>query len=382
MRSKTVKIILVDEFFDSDEEFANHLRMELDAGRPVMYMAQQLDTNAGHAFVIDGYSEDLFHVNWGWGGYANGYYDLSMTDLSGRSWSRNPLIYQYLEPTQDYSLTITDTTKRYPHYSWNGNGSLISLSSGTRTGYGLTIDEATIHPATINNPIVFFQWEIDNRDGTRLKIDTDALETATITYGPWNDRSKDVSYKNVTLPFVLDPQNDGFSVHDQEYYVIAVHFDEKPSSMASVIAEITTEQATTASSVRADKMIVDGATWNGNGSLISYSSGEYTGYGLEKDEGLISPTSKLNPVVFFQWERDSRDGTKLELSAPNMKADITYGLWNDRTSDITHQNVSFPFTLDPQRDGLRSADGEYYVIKVAFLDKPSTDIPVEAKTVK
>ena len=34
-------------------------------------------TIGGHGFVIDGYdSDDLVHVNWGWGGADNGYFEL------------------------------------------------------------------------------------------------------------------------------------------------------------------------------------------------------------------------------------------------------------------------------------------------------------------
>ena len=28
----------------------------------------------GHAWVIDGYKGDLYHINWGWHGDADGYY--------------------------------------------------------------------------------------------------------------------------------------------------------------------------------------------------------------------------------------------------------------------------------------------------------------------
>ena len=49
---------------------------EIDADRPVLYSGQ--DVSAGHAFVCDGYemrgSVPYFHINWGWGGSANGYY--------------------------------------------------------------------------------------------------------------------------------------------------------------------------------------------------------------------------------------------------------------------------------------------------------------------
>lgn len=35
-------------------------------------------SNAGHSFIIDGYSsEDFFSVNWGWGGMCNGNYRMS-----------------------------------------------------------------------------------------------------------------------------------------------------------------------------------------------------------------------------------------------------------------------------------------------------------------
>lgn len=49
---------------------------EIDGDRPVLYCGQ--DVSAGHAFVCDGYemrgSTPFFHINWGWGGSANGYY--------------------------------------------------------------------------------------------------------------------------------------------------------------------------------------------------------------------------------------------------------------------------------------------------------------------
>lgn len=50
---------------------------ELTQKRPVLYMGRSV--GGGHAFVVDGYSEDnLFHVNWGWGGLCDGYFLLSI----------------------------------------------------------------------------------------------------------------------------------------------------------------------------------------------------------------------------------------------------------------------------------------------------------------
>jgi surface protein len=40
---------------------------ELNAKRPVLYSGFS-ETGGGHAFVLDGYKDGFFHVNWGWGG--------------------------------------------------------------------------------------------------------------------------------------------------------------------------------------------------------------------------------------------------------------------------------------------------------------------------
>ena len=51
------------------------LRDEIDANRPVLYAASD-PTGGGHAFVIDGYKDESFSVNWGWGGYCDGFYQI------------------------------------------------------------------------------------------------------------------------------------------------------------------------------------------------------------------------------------------------------------------------------------------------------------------
>lgn len=51
------------------------LREEIDANRPVLYSASS-PSGGGHAFVIDGYKDESFSVNWGWGGYCDGFYQI------------------------------------------------------------------------------------------------------------------------------------------------------------------------------------------------------------------------------------------------------------------------------------------------------------------
>ncbi|MEI8085792.1 MAG: C10 family peptidase [Paludibacter sp.] len=62
-------------------EWANIIKTELNASRPVLYDGQS--ATGGHLFVCDGYdSNGLFHFNWGWGGSSNGYFELTVLNPS------------------------------------------------------------------------------------------------------------------------------------------------------------------------------------------------------------------------------------------------------------------------------------------------------------
>ena len=56
----------------TDASWKAKLKDCLDLGRPLGYAGRN---PSGHFFVCDGYDADgLFHFNWGWSGFANGYY--------------------------------------------------------------------------------------------------------------------------------------------------------------------------------------------------------------------------------------------------------------------------------------------------------------------
>lgn len=62
--------------FYTSTQWSDLIKAELNASRPVFYGGAS--TEAGHAFVCDGYdANNLFHINWGWGGMSNGYFELS-----------------------------------------------------------------------------------------------------------------------------------------------------------------------------------------------------------------------------------------------------------------------------------------------------------------
>ena len=60
----------------SDNDWKSFIKYELNEGRPVCHIG--CGANGGcHAWVCDGYDDDnLLHMNWGWGSYGDGYYEV------------------------------------------------------------------------------------------------------------------------------------------------------------------------------------------------------------------------------------------------------------------------------------------------------------------
>ncbi len=59
------------------EEFLSVIRENLEARQPLVHTGQAQSFAAGHAFVCDGIDENNYvHIDWGWDGAYNGYFDL------------------------------------------------------------------------------------------------------------------------------------------------------------------------------------------------------------------------------------------------------------------------------------------------------------------
>lgn len=58
-------------------EWSQIMDKELSAKRPILYSGRSSD--GGHEFVCDGTDGNgLYHINWGWGGYQDGYFDVTI----------------------------------------------------------------------------------------------------------------------------------------------------------------------------------------------------------------------------------------------------------------------------------------------------------------
>ncbi|MBO7609988.1 MAG: C10 family peptidase [Muribaculaceae bacterium] len=64
------------------EVWNNMVYEELAAGRPMIYNGTA-GSGGGHSFICDGYEYgDYFHINWGWSGMGNGYFQLAILNPS------------------------------------------------------------------------------------------------------------------------------------------------------------------------------------------------------------------------------------------------------------------------------------------------------------
>ena len=65
-----VKVMYRSQY--NDEHWDCMVKEEISKGHPLIYSA--VGESGSHAFVVDGFTDDLFHVNWGWDGDMDGYY--------------------------------------------------------------------------------------------------------------------------------------------------------------------------------------------------------------------------------------------------------------------------------------------------------------------
>lgn len=86
--------------FDVNQQtsWISMVKDELDAERPVYYSGSS-SADGGHAWVCDGYdNSDRLHINWGWGGYYDGYFTASAMNPGTYSFSESNSMITGIKP--------------------------------------------------------------------------------------------------------------------------------------------------------------------------------------------------------------------------------------------------------------------------------------------
>lgn len=116
------------------------LDSELVALRPVIFSGH--DTSGGHAFVCDGSnSAGFYHINWGWGGYCDGYYQMGALNPAPGGDGGNATSHYNLDNKMiigirpDTVLTGSHTITALPDDTSHG-----SVTGGGVYAYGDTVE--------------------------------------------------------------------------------------------------------------------------------------------------------------------------------------------------------------------------------------------------
>ena len=67
----------------NDADWLLLLKQDLNKNMPIQYVGYDA-TQGGHTWVCDGYDQNsFFHMNWGWGGYGNGFFSVDYLNVGG-----------------------------------------------------------------------------------------------------------------------------------------------------------------------------------------------------------------------------------------------------------------------------------------------------------
>jgi photosystem II stability/assembly factor-like uncharacterized protein len=151
--------------FPDVEDFKNLLRTDLDAHLPVCYGGSNPTGSVGHEFVCDGYrmSDSTFHFNWGWAGFANGYYAIGNLNPGGNNWDYNNNIVVHIKPyNPDLIVRITHPAGKTVASVGDTVQIKAKVIRGSVNLLRVFIDDVERISATVDS--VSFTWNITSND--------------------------------------------------------------------------------------------------------------------------------------------------------------------------------------------------------------------------
>ena len=146
----------------SEPDWMDMVYNELSHQRPLYYQGVYVNfipstglVAAGHSFIIDGYNEQgMVHVNWGWYGNYDGYFDIALLDVRGLQFnSYQDMVINFVPDSSQTELTgdvnndgnvnIDDVTSII-NYLLSSDSSQVQITNADIDGDGdITISDVT-----------------------------------------------------------------------------------------------------------------------------------------------------------------------------------------------------------------------------------------------
>ncbi len=144
-------------------DWKNLIKAQINANKPVVY-AGNPTTTAGHAWNCDGYQDDYFHMNWGWGGAGNGYYTLDNLISTGTiggpedNFNLDQQMIIDIYPAGSYPIYCSGTTTINSYEGSFGDGSsILSYGENQMCKYIIEPNSDTICISSIEIDFDFFE---------------------------------------------------------------------------------------------------------------------------------------------------------------------------------------------------------------------------------
>lgn len=156
----------LNSIFQSDcnpNEYLQILYNELNNSRPILYAGDD-ESDGGHAFVLDGYdSTGAFHINWGWGGFEDGFYAIGALNPYTYTFNTRGRAVIGIEPSYDFDTASTTVVTAVSFDTNYG-----SITGAGTYNFGDTVNLKAI----ANEGCHFAKWSDGNRCNPRTFIAT------------------------------------------------------------------------------------------------------------------------------------------------------------------------------------------------------------------
>ena len=231
--SPDMQVLSKAEYSDADWDAV--LMAELDQNRPILYSGR--DLSGGHSYVCDGYNQEgMFHINWGWGGYCDGYYEMGALNPAPGGTGGNA--------TYTFNLKNVVVLGIRPNTDWNTStvvtATANSASYGNVTGAGTyTFGDIVEIKAMPVDGYRFKQWNDGSKYNPRKFVATGGNYSYTAIFEPLQGDTLGYSANTclsaynvddwgIKLPGILFPNGDTlmavqFYVYEEGTYDLTVY---------------------------------------------------------------------------------------------------------------------------------------------------------------
>ena len=292
----------------TNEDWNNLIRENIAANQPVYYSGQG---TGGHAFVCDGYkADDYFHFNFGWGGFADGWFLTSAIEPSGDNFSSNQFAIVGILPDNNGHVIISQMTgnstftvdEPFEFYHMMGHNAYEGISYGNEC----------------HNTVSF----IPNDEGKQLVVDVIEFEDQSVSIydGPnSNNWIRDLSggSDNDLSPVVSTQNGITFNYSGNLSYMGFKFCVSQESDYRMVSNIVSTIDVTTVH-----------LTWTENGSATQWQI-EYGLKGFELGEGTVYNTN-TNSATIENLEKF----TEYDFYIRSVYDSNQYGPWNKVSMEI------------------------------------------------